>query len=47
MAKAVMTAPREDAWQVALKQFQIAADMLAGLVRQAPVPDRGAKTAGR
>jgi len=32
MAKAVMTAPREDAWQVALKQFQIAADML-GLKR--------------
>ncbi|HEV2439252.1 MAG TPA: Glu/Leu/Phe/Val dehydrogenase [bacterium] len=27
-----MTAPREDAWQVALKQFQIAADML-GLKR--------------
>ena len=32
MAKAVMTAPREDAWQVALRQFQIAADML-GLKR--------------
>ena len=32
MAKAVMTAPREDAWQVALRQFQIAAEML-GLKR--------------
>ncbi|HEV2359744.1 MAG TPA: Glu/Leu/Phe/Val dehydrogenase [bacterium] len=29
MAKAVLTAPREDAWQVALRQFEIAADMLA------------------
>ena len=32
MAKAVMTAPREDAWEVALRQFQIAADLL-GLKR--------------
>ena len=32
MAKAVLTAPRADAWQVALTQFQIAADML-GLKR--------------
>ncbi len=32
MAKAVLTAPREDAWQVALTQFQTAADML-GLKR--------------
>jgi len=31
-AKAVMTAPREDPWQVALKQFQTAADLL-GLKR--------------
>jgi len=29
MAKAVLTAPKEDAWQVALRQFQIAADLLA------------------
>jgi glutamate dehydrogenase (NAD(P)+) len=29
MAKAVMTAPREDAWQVAQRQFQIAADLLS------------------
>ena len=29
MAKAVLTAPKEDAWQVALKQFHIAADMLS------------------
>ncbi len=28
-AKAVMTAPREDPWQVALKQFAAAADLLA------------------
>jgi glutamate dehydrogenase (NAD(P)+) len=28
-AKAVMTAPREDPWQVALKQFSTAADLLA------------------
>jgi len=32
MAKAVLTAPKEDAWQVALKQFHIAAEML-GLKR--------------
>jgi glutamate dehydrogenase (NAD(P)+) len=29
MAKAVLTAPKEDAWQVALKQFHIAAEMLS------------------
>ncbi len=28
-AKAVMTAPREDPWQVALKQFSVAADLLS------------------
>ena len=30
-----------------LRSFEIAADVLAGLVRQAPAPDRSAETAAR